>query len=508
MIDWQKLIVAEAAKLIARFESYARQLSDEGARRQRRTIFTEPKLELRRPAYWPLARGFDPYVVRANAHRISHSIADRIHRNAYEPRNPALHHVPKASGGLREICVFQIADSAVSREIFKSLMRKNKNKLSSRAYAYRDDIGVHDAVQYLAAELRDKRRVFIAEYDFSNYFDSISHDHIRRTLRDKRFLLTAREEKIIDGFLRVGTPRPKEAYTETGGPERVTGIPQGTSISLFLANVAAWELDRSLESLGVSFARYADDTLIWSADYAQVCKAVDVLYNLAERIGAGVNLKKSGGVRLLVPEGAPAEFSSTTSIDYLGHRFHLDRVGIKQSLIVKIKKRIQKLIYFNLLRAPKLNEQHRSRLGRVDRDYTAYIWQLRRYMYGNVSERTIRRFRLRGVPPQRFRGVMSYFPFVDAGDELEALDRWLVATTFLAMKRRAQLLLAAGFTSLPSPHGLPCPQLASYKRTSATTGGELDLRIPSFKKMQEIVSRGARVHGANRVARGPDYAYD
>jgi hypothetical protein len=42
------------------------------------------------------------------------------------------------------------------------------------------------------------------------------------------------------------------------------GIPQGTSISLFLANVAAYALDRRLETLGVGFVRYADDTIIWS----------------------------------------------------------------------------------------------------------------------------------------------------------------------------------------------------------------------------------------------------
>ena len=155
--------------------------------------------------------------------------------------------------------------------------------------------------------------------------------------------------------------------------------------------------------------------------------------------GADVNLKKSGGVRLLVPKGAPAEFSSTSSVDYLGHCFLLDKVAIKDSLIKKIKTRVQKLIYYNLVRAPKLGTQNLSRLGRVDKDYTTFIWQLRRYMYGDVSERAIRRFGVRGVPPKRFRGVMSYFPFVDARDQLEELDRWLVSQTFLGLKRRGRL---------------------------------------------------------------------
>jgi hypothetical protein len=217
------------------------------------------------------------------------------------------------------------------------------------------------------------------------------------------FLLTTREEAVIEGFLRAGPPRQPNLYVETGGAERTIGIPQGTSVSLFLANVAAWDLDRALERLGVSFARYADDTLIWSSDYGQVCEAVQNLHDLAERIGANVNLKKSGGVRLLVPKGAPAEFSSTSSVDYLGHCFRLDNVAIKESLIKKIKTRVQKLIYYNLVRAPKLGVQDLSRLGRVDKDYVTLIWQLRRYMYGDVSERAIRRFAVRGVPAKRLR---------------------------------------------------------------------------------------------------------
>jgi hypothetical protein len=55
----------EARKLIRRFENYARQLADESERRARRTTRTVTRLALRRPPYWSLAPGFDPYFVRA-----------------------------------------------------------------------------------------------------------------------------------------------------------------------------------------------------------------------------------------------------------------------------------------------------------------------------------------------------------------------------------------------------------------------------------------------------------
>ena len=224
-------------------------------------------------------------------------------------------------------------------------------------------------------------------------------------------------------------------------------------------------------------------------------------------MGTKVNMAKSGGVRLLTADGAPAEFNRTTSIDFLGHSFRLNQVSIKLAVEKKIKTRIQKLIYYNLIRAPKLGIQNPARLARVDRDYATYIWQLRRYLYGDVSERSVRRFYRRGVPAKRFRGVMSFFPFVDCAEQLEKLDAWLISQTCLAMRRRAALLLAAGLP-LPGPHGVTCARLAAYKHTSATTGGVLDLRLPSFQKMQTLVARAARAYGPNRTARALKYSYE
>ena len=332
MSIWQEAVNEEAGKLIRRFENYARQLADEQKRRARRTTAGTKKLITYRPQYWSLAEGFDPYLVRARSARIGHAIQKKIAKKSYAPHSPYLHVIPKADGGQREICVFQVADSAISRIIFDRLNRKNRALLSSRAYAYRENVDAHDAIQFLAGDLRGKSRVFLAEYDFSKYFDNISHDYLWQIINDQQFLLTAAEEAVVKNIL-LSKPLDFNNYNQTGSLDRERGIPQGTSISLFLANVAAWELDRSLERLGVSFVRYADDTLIWSTDYAQLCRAVEMLHIMAERIGTPINVVKSHGVRLLVPEGAPAEIKSTTVVEYLGHRVTLQSVGIKDRVI-------------------------------------------------------------------------------------------------------------------------------------------------------------------------------
>jgi len=496
----------EARKLIRRFENYARQLADESQRRARRTTRTVTRLTLRRPPYWSLATGFDPYFVRARATCITNSVEKKLANKTYEPFTPCQHFVPKVGGGRREVCVFQVADSAVSRIFYDALIQKNRARMSSRAYAYRNDVTAQDAIQYIAAEVRGQTRVFVAEYDFSKYFDNISHEYLHKILRDRQFLLSRAEMGVVDAFLRA-VPLPESSYQSHSAVVRERGIPQGTSISLFLANIAAWDLDRSLERLGVSFVRYADDTLIWSTDYAQLCRAVETLHEMAVRIGSPVNLEKSGGIHLLVPSGAPSEIKSIMFIEYLGHRISPSSVGMKERVVQRIKERVNELLYFNLIKEPEGGTQNPGRLQRVDRDYVTYVWQLRRYLYGDISERRLRRFQIRGVPRRRFRGVMSFFPLLDDTQQLKELDGWLVCSTCMALKKRGRLLQKLGYTSLPDPHGLPCCALPAYIRKSRTTGGNLDLRLPSLQRIASVIRSAATQYGTTSIARTSQYEY-
>jgi RNA-directed DNA polymerase len=225
-------IRAEAEKLIRRHERYARDLADEFKRRNRRTGGNLQPTVLR-PDYWLSAPGFDPYVARARANRTAYSIRASLRGHAYESRNAVCYEVPKADGTTRSVSVFQVADSAVSRMIFQNLLQKNKQRMSAYSFAYRSDLTVHDAIQHVAADIRDKPRVFVAEYDFSKYFDSIQHDHIWRILGEQRFLITEVEEQVLRAFLATPALAVLE-YQEIGGERRSRGVPQGTSVSFFL----------------------------------------------------------------------------------------------------------------------------------------------------------------------------------------------------------------------------------------------------------------------------------
>jgi len=417
--------------------------------------------------------------------------------------------VPKADGGQRIVSVFQVADNAVSSIVFKSLMEKNRGKMSGRAYAYRPDLTAHDALQFMQTEFGASNRLFVAEYDFSKYFDSIDQDYIWRTLTDGRYLMTRSERRVISAFLQAPLPKTDgSAYAEFCEDSRDRGVPQGTSISLFLANLAAAPLDRELERHGVGFVRYADDTLLWSTDYATLGRAVEVLHRVASDIGADINQTKSGGIRILVPKGAEAEFRHKPYVEFVGYQVGLTELNMKPDAAERIKARLRELMFTNLLMPVHDRTIDAGRLsGKVDKDYVVFIWQARRFLYGDLSEQELRRFQSRGAPMRRFKGVMSYYPLVEDGAALLQLDQWFSSQVWLTMRRRERLLNAAGFTALPPPLGLDRKTLIAYRRTSASTGGTLDLRLPSFRRIANVIRSAAVAHGPNRIGKSPS-AYD
>ena len=504
-VELAQEILRESTRLIRRYEEQAQRASDESSRRAKRSTGPVSPVVMRPPPSWRAADGFNPYLTRSRATRIAHSVRRQLRDRTYRPRQPVEYRVPKPSGGDRGVSIFQVADGAVSRVTFESLLAKNLPLISARAYAYRKDVSAQDAVQYLRSEISDRSRMFVAEFDFSAFFDSIAHEHIRRNLHDYKFLMSNVERSVIEAFLTTA-PRSSGSYSDRPNSDRDRGVPQGTSISLFLANVAAWDLDRSLEHTGVGFTRYADDTLLWSDDYATICRATEVLENQARRMGVELNLDKSPGIHLLVDNPDKAEMAAVSSIDYLGYQVGLQSARVKAGSIEKIKDHIERLVYWNLLHAPQTGTQHPSRVAvHVDRDYVTLLSQIRSYLYGDLSERSVQRFQRGEIPSRRFKGVMAAYPLIDDDDQLVALDGWLVNLLYVAMQKRQQLLTAAGFTTSAPPYDLARRDFARAKTKSARTHETIDMRVPSFRRIARVMRRAASFHGPGRIGRSAPY---
>jgi RNA-directed DNA polymerase len=258
----------------------------------------------------------------------------------------------------------------------------------------------------------------------------------------------------------------------------------------------------------VGFVRYADDTLIWSHTYSEITEAVDALHAASATIGSKINLLKSEGVRLLVPEGTrEVEMRSTDTVSYLGHELSLRKISLKPGSVQRLKVRIEQLLFANLLREPLNGAQDLRRLTDLDRDYATFIWQLRRYLYGPLSEVQVRRFQRGGMPPMTFQGAMSYFPLVNDEMQLRQFDSWLASRTWLAVRKR-QHLLSSLTPRRPLPWSMSRPDLIGLMTSSGTTGAPVDLRLPSLSRIARAIQIAVETHGLAVVSAADDpYLY-
>ncbi len=454
---------------------------------------------MKKPAYWSCDPGFNPYHVRKHARSIAYALEKALRAKTYRPRPSVSLDVPRRSGRRRTVSVFQVADSAISRLVYKKLMAKNASRLSSNCFAYRTDVTLHDAILNIASEFRGHHTLFIAEYDFSRFFESLSHEYIDDILNDTRFYLTDHEKALIRLFITSPT-FPANGYTSTSQKRALKGIPLGTSISLFVANLVAYPMDRRMEQLGVGFARYADDTLIWSDSYARICKAVDVLHDSAAEMGVSLNTAKSRGISVLAEPSERVASTSQQSVSYLGYDVSKHHISIDNSVLKRVRQHIAYLVYSNLLQEPLRGNIVPARVGSaVDLDYVVMLLQVRRYLYGGLTEQKLRRYLKRDAPRIRYRGLMSFYPIVDDNELLAQLDGWLLHTVFTTLRRRGALLKGSGVHSLPVPHGLDKDRLLGLGTTWMGTR-RVDLQLPSFRRISELLRRASRLHGANAIA--------
>lgn len=490
-----KNIEKNAIEKTLEFHLYHNTLELSFQREQRRVTNPLPK-KIQIPQEWGVDRKFNPFYVLKKKKQISRSIARKILTETYQPEQPYIRIVPKKGGGERKICVYQIPDSAVSDLFYHSLLKKNKHRFSTLSYAYRNDRNIHFAIQDIANELNNAPRIFVAEFDFSDFFGSIDHEYLFRQFETNSFLISDLEKYVIKSFL----------------SHQEKGIPQGTSISLFLANLVCWKLDRSLENEGIRFARYADDTIIWSKDYSKISKAFDIIAEFSKLAGIRLNYDKSAGISLLQSRKLTSEFSNTKEyIEFLGYRISSMNVGIKDSSVRKIKQQISYLLYRNLIQPIKEEPFRNVNIpsNNIDKDLITAIMQIRRYLYGDLTEMRLNNY-INGIYYKlNFKGIMSYYPLITDDEQMKYLDRWLVSTILNTINKRKKLLLAHNphFNIDQFPFNCDKDTFISISKHEIINNKKGLMQIPSFTRIYRALRIGVVNEGVEQIMNANSYYY-
>jgi RNA-directed DNA polymerase len=484
----------ECDKLILKFHAYHNARHLEFVRNEKRIAPAPPKV-IFKPSRWSIDRKHDPFYVKRKVKSIAKAIAGKIARNKYEPFQPYVRRIPKISGGTREVAIYQIPDAAVSKIFYNRLLAKNRHRFSAFSYAYRNDRNVHFAIQDIWLDISNGARSFIAEFDFSDFFGSISHDYLRAQFDCNGFFVSDEERRVINAFL----------------SQREVGIPQGTSISLFLANLVCWKLDQELERNGLKFARYADDTVVWSEDYSKICEAFTLINEFSSAAGIAINAKKSDGISLLTKAGMPAEFQNPkTHLEFLGYSISVDSVAIKDTSLKRIKKQVSYLLYRNLIQPLKGNSLHGLVIPANDRDAALLtaIMQIRKYMFGGLTNQQLRDYVSGRTKRIYFKGIMSFYPLVNDEKQLKELDGWLISVIYRSLRLRSKLLRDWGHDrSKIFPFSVPRHELLAQFKQRKINGHRL-LEIPSFMLIYHALKMGLLNRGIEQVMNPASTSYD
>lgn len=484
----------EAEKLALRHHAYHNAIAVENKRKLERT--KSPKLlAVKKPIHWSYDRKFNPFYVKKKAASIAHSIANKIAKSEYEPSNPVIAEIPKKTGGVRKVAMYQIPDAAISTLFYHRLLKKNRHRFSSFSYAYRSDRNVHFAIQDIAIELSQSSRIFVAEFDFSKYFDSISHEFLYSQFDQNGFFISHEERTIIQSFLK----------------NKDKGIPQGTSISLFLANLACWNLDKQLENEGLHFARYADDTIIWSKDHSKINRAFEIITSFSDEANIAINTHKSEGISLLCDDSLPSEFSGRKSqVEFLGYAISKDKVSIKKSAVNRIKKQISYILYKHLLQPLNHTPLKAIKIPSMDKDEAllSAISEIRRYLYGNLNEEMISLYLSGRSNKIFFKGIMSFYPIINDTTQLKELDGWVVTAIFKAVQKRSKMLLSHGLRRTHfKPFIFDKKELIKYCKTTKIKHKKL-LKIPSFMTIYNAIKKGLIELGVTGIIDQRAKSYD
>lgn len=454
----------------------------------------KPKIRTR-PFFLKLHRQFNPFYVRSNAPSIARAIAKKILNGTYTPL-PCVT-INKNKQRTRTITLFSIPDAAVAKLLNKILLARNNSLLSSSAFAYRSDRNAHDAIEHISRALQKPFRYYLLQYDFAKYFDSINHTYLMGIL-ENNFKVNKRELQIIKAMISYRASSFQD-YEKGEYMTNAFGIPQGSALSMFLANVACYEHDRAIERTGAVFARYSDDTVIICDSYEMANKCYNLAYQFGRNAGIEINELKSRGISLMTANKSGELAQSVDGFDFLGHHIGYE-TSLKKASIRRIKQRISKIINRFLIHYTRKYDLPQYRYTKpIDWDLVRCINAIRKYIYGNISESTLSDcLKNKGKPLVFTRSVMSYYPLVNDGSIFKQLDGWLVEALHGALRTRAKLLSEKR------------PDYSNPDKSSLLSGTwyestiQNETQLPSFYRSWLYMRKLAGVYGLKKFP-NPEY---
>lgn len=182
------------------------------------------------------------------------SLAKELASWTYKPQPVKRVEIPKPDGGVRLLGIQCVRDRVANATLKLLLEPLLVPQFSKHSFGFIPGRNQKQAVTQAQSIVRSGKE-YVVDIDLSKFFDRIHHDRLiarlSLSIQDKRIL------RLIGLILRSGIMQDGLVTATT------IGSVQGSPLSPLLSNVVLDELDKELESRGLSFCRFADDCNIF-----------------------------------------------------------------------------------------------------------------------------------------------------------------------------------------------------------------------------------------------------
>jgi len=238
------------------------------------------------------------------------------------------------NGKVRTIQIFPWEERIVDHLLYRTLSSRFQSAFSHHSYAYRvRGYGLDLCQRRIARGLAAlPRPVWCVKRDVANFFPSIDHERLLAILAEwidpADYLFELLRQRV-------------QFQTRTNGELRTAtlGVPFGTAIACFLANLYLTPLDRALETIpGLAYFRYADDVLAFTADRASAEQASARYEDVLRDLRLKGNLARSIDLRLAPDAAGAGAFAGGWRFRHLGIEFRENgSIGLSRDKERKIR---------------------------------------------------------------------------------------------------------------------------------------------------------------------------